>query len=134
MKVAVSASGPAEPDVVWDRYIRPVRWREWSPQIQSVDYPDEELSAGGRGTVHGPCGVAVDFEILTIDSEKRCWSWRVRVAGITMDMLHSVESVIPIVGLTAGTTTRTTLEITGPAPIALGYLPIARIALGRLVR
>ena len=28
----------------------------------------------------------------------------------------------------------TTLEISGPAPIVLGYLPVARIALGRLVR
>lgn len=130
MKVTVSASGPADPDVVWDRYTRPARWHEWSPQIQSVEYPDDTLGRGGRGTVHGPCGVAVQFEILVIDSEKRCWSWRVRVAGITLDLVHTVHPV-PDAGHT-GTTT--SLEINGPVPIVLGYLPIARIALGRLVR
>jgi hypothetical protein len=129
VKASVAASGPADPDTVWDRYVHPARWHEWSPQIVAVEYPDDTLSTGRSGTVHGPCGVAVTFEILAIDTETRWWSWRVSVAGITLDMLHSVFPVVEV-----GSATRTTLEITGPAPIVLGYLPIARIALGRLVR
>ncbi len=130
MKAAVAASGPAAPDVVWDRYIHPGRWHEWSPQILAVDYPDDTLHAGGSGTVHGPCRIAVNFEVLAIDREKRCWTWRVSLAGITLEMAHGVQAVIE----TRPAATRTTLDITGPAPIVLGYLPIARIALGRLVR
>ena len=80
--------------------------------------------------MHGPCGIAANFEILEFSGEKRCWSWRVRVVGITIDMVHSVDPVRDA-GKNASSTT---LEIAGPAPIVLGYLPIARIALGRLVR
>ncbi len=130
MRAGVAASGPAAPDAVWDRYIHPGRWHEWSPQILAVDYPDDTLRAGGSGTVHGPCRIAVDFEVLAIDSEKHCWSWRASVAGITLEMAHGVEAVID----PGAAATRTTLDITGPAPMVLGYLPIARIALGRLVR
>lgn len=129
MKATVAASGPAGPDVVWDRYIHPGRWHEWSPQISSVDYPDESLRPGGRGTVHGPCGIAVKFQIIAVDREKRCWSWRVTLGGITLEMLHEVLPVNATRDVT-----QTTLEINGPAPIVLGYLPVARIALGRLVR
>jgi Polyketide cyclase / dehydrase and lipid transport len=130
VKVSLSASGPADPDAVWDRYIHPARWPEWSPQITSVDYPDRSLSAGGTGTVHGPCGVAVSFEILAVDSEKRCWIWRVRVLGISLRLDHDVRAVNidEVVG------TLTTLEISGPAPLVIGYAPIARLALSRLVR
>ena len=70
MKLTVAASGAADPDIVWDRYVHPARWREWSPQIRSVDYPDQTIGAGGRGTVHGPCGVGVAFEILAVDDEQ----------------------------------------------------------------
>ena len=130
MRATVAASGPAAPDVVWNRYIHPERWHEWSPQTHSVDYPDDTLGGGGCGTVHGPCRIAVDFEVLAVTREKRCWSWRVQIAGISLDMVHGVEVLIG----SAADATRTTLEISGPPPIVLGYLPIARIALGRLVR
>ena len=47
--MTVRAVGPAAPDAVWDRYQRPDRWHEWSPQIRSVDYPGEIIAAGGTG-------------------------------------------------------------------------------------
>ena len=126
MKLTVEASGAADPDTVWDRYVHPARWHEWSPQIRSVDYADPTIGAGGRGTVHGPCGVGVAFEILAVDHETRCWAWRVSVAGVTLVLGHDV--------LAQGSGTRTRLDITGPAPVVIGYVPVARIALGRLVR
>ena len=130
MKASVSASGPADPDDVWDRYVHPARWHEWSPQIMSVDYPDASLSTGGSGTVHGPCGIAVDFEVLSIDDEKRCWSWRVTVLGISLTLDHDVRAV----AAAGPDTALTTLDISGPAPMVIGYAPIARLALNRLVR
>ena len=126
MKLTVAASGTAEPDVVWDRYVHPARLSEWSPQIRSVDYPDPTIATGGRGTVHGPCGVGVAFEILAVDTDNHCWTWRVTVAGITVVLGHDV--------FPQETGSRTTLNISGPAPVVIGYAPIARIALSRLVR
>lgn len=130
MKVTVSASGTAAPDVVWDKYVHPACWPEWSPQIRSVDYPDESLSSGGAGTVHGPCGVAVTFEILAIDAETRCWSWRVMILGIALTLDHDVRPQ----DINGASGTVTTLDINGPAPLVIGYAPIARLALSRLVR
>lgn len=90
-----------------------------------MDYPDPTIAAGGCGTVHGLCGVGVAFEIVAIDHDKRCWSWRATVAGITLILGHDV--------LTHGSGGRATLDISGPAPVVIGYAPIARVALGRLV-
>jgi len=143
--MTVRANGPAAPAAVWDRYVRPQRWSEWSPQIRSVDYRGEIIAAGGTGMLHGPCGVSVRFEIDEVDHDVRRWSWRVKVAGIAMSLGHSVapaESESESDGsATSATTqaadgggTKTTLVIEGPAPIVLGYAPIARIALERLVR
>lgn len=129
MKVSVSASGSADPETVWDRYVRPARWPQWSPQIRSVDYPGEVIAAGGHGVVHGPCGVPVAFEILEVDVDDHSWRWQVTLVGITLTLDHVVAAGP---AGAAGTTTR--LDITGPAPVVLAYAPIARLALGRLVR
>lgn len=139
MRMTVRAAGPAAPDAVWDRYQRPDRWPEWSPQIRSVDYPGEIIAAGGTGVVHGPCGVSVRFEIDEVDQDARRWNWRVKVAGIAMTLGHSVSPQESGAGDSASTGTGgggtiTTLVIDGPAPVVVGYAPIARIALERLVR
>lgn len=133
MKLEVSATGPAKPDTVWDRYRHPAQWSGWSPQILSVDYPgrvratpDASITTGGRGTVHGPCGIGVAFEVLDVDDDKRCWSWRVAAAGVTLILVHDVAAHH------SGSTTG--LRIDGPAPVVVLYAPIARLALGRLVR
>ena len=126
MKLTISATGAADPDEVWDSYVHPSRWSRWSPQIRSVDYPDKVIAAGGNGTVHGPCGMPVAFDILDVDHEKRGWSWAVRIAVVRLTLEHRVAA--------QGSRTVTELVIDGPAPIVLGYAPIARIALARLVR
>ncbi|MEP6560900.1 MAG: SRPBCC family protein [Nakamurella sp.] len=130
--MTVGATGRADLDEVWDRYIHPERWSQWSPQISSVECSDATIQAGSTGTVHGPCGLGVDFEILQVDHHEHRWSWRVKVAFVTMELVHGVQSVT--VGSGETPATETTLDITGPAPIVIGYAPIARIALGRLVR
>jgi hypothetical protein len=120
-------SGPRAADDVWDRYVRPRRWPEWSPQIRSVDYPGETLSAGTRGVVHGPAGLRVPFRILQVDDAGpvRNWSWSVTAAGIPLTLRHTVEAT--------ATGTRTGLTVEGFAPVAALYMPVAGWALHRLV-
>jgi hypothetical protein len=123
----MEVEGPRAADDVWDRYVRPARWPEWSPQIRSVDYPRERLAPATSGVVHGPAGLPVRFRILDVDEAGplRRWSWTASVSGVELALRHTVESTA------AGT--RTGLTIEGFAPAVLAYLPAARWALRRLV-
>ena len=127
MKLTLDATGPADPDDVWERYAAPAAWPSWSPQIRRVDFPGDRISAGASGRVHGPCGVAVDFEIVAVDEPARAWTWRVAgPLGVRMSLGHAVSA-------DAGGS-RATLAIDGSSPFVLGYAPIAQLALNRLVR
>jgi Polyketide cyclase / dehydrase and lipid transport len=121
---AIEATGPRPAPDVWDRYVRPRRWPEWSPQIRRVEYPTETLRPGATGTVRGPGGLPVRFRITAVEPERR-WSWTVSALGVRMRLWHTVEAT------PAGT--RTILAIEGPAPAVLLYLPAAKWALHRLV-
>jgi hypothetical protein len=123
----VTADGPRDADDVWDRYLRPRRWPEWSPQIRSVDYPAEILSPQSAGVVHGPAGLRVDFRVLDVltTGPVRSWSWSVSAAGVPLRLGHTVEATT--------TGTRTGLSVRGFAPAVVLYLPVARWALQRLV-
>ncbi|MFI1990928.1 SRPBCC family protein [Actinoplanes sp. NPDC020271] len=123
----IQVRGPRAADAVWESYVRPQRWPQWSPQIRAVDYPGETLRPGTGGVVHGPAGLRVRFRVLAVDptGPVRSWSWAVSVAGLRLVLRHTVESV------DAGT--RTGLTVDGPAPVVLSYLPVARWALRRLV-
>lgn len=130
MRLSIGATGTADPDVAWDRYVHPSLWPTWSPQITSVDAADSTLRAGTTGTVHGPLGVTVPFTVLHVNAEHRSWSWRVTAVGITLTLHHLVR----LSNEKAMGGSSTMLVIDGPAPVVLGYAPLARIALGRLVR
>ncbi|MDG6106755.1 SRPBCC family protein [Dactylosporangium aurantiacum] len=123
----VSVRGPRDADDVWDRYVRPRRWPEWSPQIRSVRYPGETLRPGAAGVVRGPGGLPVRFRILDVaaDGPVRGWSWSVSAGGVRLHLEHTVQAV------PGGS--RTGLTVRGPAPAVLLYLPLARLALRRLV-
>lgn len=123
----LSVAGPRAADDVWDRYVRPARWSEWSPQIRSVDYPAKLLAEGTSGVVHGLFGLTVRFRIQAVDGTGpvRQWSWTVTAVGVELVLAHTVESV-------AGGT-RTGLTVEGFAPAVVAYLPLARFALYRLV-
>ncbi len=124
----ISVAGPRPVDDVWDRYVRPRRWPEWSPQIRSVDYPGERLTPGISGVVHGPLGLPVHFRILDVEESGpvRSWSWTATAAGVRLTLHHTVEA--------APAGTRTGLTIEGFAPAVAAYLPAAWWALRRLVR
>lgn len=122
----LTATGAAPVDEVWDRYVRPSRWPQWSPQIRSVQTSDERLRAGLTGRVHGPFGVRVGFTVDAVDEAARTWSWRVHVGPIVLRLHHAVRA--------SEGDTRTDLDVDGPLPVVLGYAPLAQWALQRLVR
>jgi hypothetical protein len=131
--LGVSVSGPAAADVVWERYARPDLWKTWSPQIRRVEVASQRLSGGETGRVHGPLGVSVDFTVDLWDEDARMWSWTVRPHGsllsgvrrAQMSLLHTVQP--------EGAGSSTSLVATGIAPLVAAYLPVARLALHRLV-
>ncbi|WP_035856431.1 SRPBCC family protein [Cryptosporangium arvum] len=128
MRHRIDVDGPGHPDEVWDRYARPGRWPEWSPQIRSVEYAAERITPGAGGTVRGPARLPVRFRILDVDptGPRRSWSWTASTAGVRLTLHHTVEPT--------ATGTRTGLLVDGPAAVVLAYLPVARWALRRLVR
>ena len=122
--------GPAPPDEVWERYVHPARWSQWSPQIRSVRYPHARLVPGTSGTVVGPLGVGVPFDVLDVDESDaaaRSWTWSARLGPWRLRMRHEVR---PAAG--GGTVSR--WRVQGPAPVVAAYVPLAWVALRRLVR
>jgi hypothetical protein len=124
--VELRAEGNASPAEAWERYARPALWSTWSPQIRSVGYAPDRLIPGSVGTVHGPAGLRVDFTVVDVDEDARTWSWRVGLGPVALELAHAVEATAD--------GARTTLRVGGPAPVVLGYAPLALVALRRLVR
>lgn len=81
----LTIQGPGEVADVWDRYVRPARWPEWSPQIRGVRYAHPTLGAGTDGVVTGPLGLDVPFRILQVaddDPARRWWTWEIRIPAL----------------------------------------------------
>jgi hypothetical protein len=122
----LTATGVLGPHAVWERYATPSEWPSWAPQILRVECAQDRLAPGLTGRVHGLLGVSADFDVLTVDEERRTWSWRVRSGPVTLTLHHAVLPVPP--------GSRTNLKVEGPAPVVLLYAPVAQVALRRLVR
>ncbi|MGY1640281.1 SRPBCC family protein [Geodermatophilus sp. SYSU D00703] len=125
--LTLHATGSAPPAEVWERYAVPARWPEWAPQITGVELPVPRLAAGVHGRVRGPVGVMLPFTVDAVDEPARQWAWTVFLGPVRLHLLHWVAE-----GPDGGSTTG--LRIDGPAPLVLGYAPLARLAMGRLVR
>ena len=77
---------------------------------------------GMRGVVEGPFGTSAGFEVTSVDEAKGRWAWRVRVGPARLTIAHEVAD-----GMAA-------VEIGGATSLVMAYAPVARAALGRLVR
>ena len=124
----VESRGIASADEAWLRFTTPATWSVWAPLIRSVESSEDELAVGTTGRVHGPPGVAVDFEVTGVDPTRRTWSWRAGrgPAEVTMD-----HHVVPAVG--GGS--RAFLRVPGrSAPLLQPYRVPAAAALRGLVR
>jgi hypothetical protein len=123
--ITIRARGPRTAEEVWDRYARPDLWPSWSPQLRRVECDVHRLTTGVSGRVFGPFGVSAAFVVDEWDEAARRWSWSVRSGHVRIALDHGVEA------LDAGA--RTWLTARAALPIVVGYLPLARLALHRLV-
>jgi hypothetical protein len=124
--VTLSASGAADVDTAWERYAVPQLWSQWAPQITRVDASGARLTPGLTGTVVGPLGVSANFHVDSVEEHARRWAWTVSRGPLTVRLRHGVRE-------RSGGGSTTWLAIDGPLPVALGYLPLAYLALRRLV-
>ena len=120
----IEARGPAPAEEVWDRYATLARWPEWSPQIRRVEASADQLALGVRGTVHVGGVLPLAFTVTSCRPDDRTWSWQVRLGPVTLDLDHAVYP--------AGSGSRTTLSLVGPALLVAAYRPLAQLALRRL--
>ena len=129
----LAASGPRDPDDVWERYARPELWSTWSPQISRVEVDVERIAEGTTGHVVGPLGISVDFEVDVWHEETRRWTWTVRPRLPGPSVVPSPQLRLDHGVVRAGDGTLTWLRVSGPALVVVPYLLPARVALHRLV-
>jgi Polyketide cyclase / dehydrase and lipid transport len=122
---SIRVAGPASPDQVWERYAVPERWPGWAPQISRVQASAPRIAPGVTGRVWAPLGLRVDFVVTEVDGRLRTWAWSVRLGPRRLRLQHGVQAD------PAGSATW--LHVHGPAPVVAAYLPVARLALHRLV-
>ncbi|GAA4399211.1 hypothetical protein GCM10023168_06190 [Fodinibacter luteus] len=127
----LSASGRLPVDAVWERYTHPAWWPVWAPHLREVHYPDAVISPGTTGRVTGVGGVVAVFRIDAVDHEARTWSWSVRSGPVRVSLDHGVDPPDPGSGHPLGCTAW--LVTRALWPVALGYAPVARWSLQRLV-
>jgi Polyketide cyclase / dehydrase and lipid transport len=120
----IEARGPAPVAEVWDRYATIAHWPQWAPQISRVVASADQLALGVRGTVYAVGVLPLAFTVTSCRPEDRTWSWQVRLGPVTLDLDHAV--------LPAGSGSRATLSLAGPALVVTAYAPLARHALRRL--
>ncbi|MGZ8613297.1 MAG: SRPBCC family protein [Actinomycetota bacterium] len=120
MRSRVVVRGPASAAAMWAAYADTSRWDSWAPQITSVD-PAGPIERGMRGAVYGFFGAKARFEVTALDEAARRWTWKVRAGPVRLTIDHEVGDGEAVV------------VIDGPAPFVLAYIPVARLALGRLV-
>lgn len=122
----VEVAGPLDVDEVWRRYTTPELWSGWAPQIRGVDHPTDRIGPGATGVVHGPVGLRVPFVVEVLDDHARRWTWTCGWGRVRVRMGHGVDP--DRLGA------RAWVEVAGPRLLAWAYSPVARRALGRLVR
>ncbi len=124
----VTAEGAAPVEQVWDRYTQPSRWPDWAPQIRRVDVEldDDVITPGARGTVHGPALTFAPFRIRYVDHTSHQWSWWVGMGIFGVGMDHGVDET--------ETGSRAWVRIHAHRYLAAPYVPVAKLALRRLVR
>ena len=89
------------------------------------------MQPGTTGRVTGVGGVVAVFRIDAVDHEARTWSWSVRSGPLRLSFDHGVDPA-------EGDPGRAPAAPPGwsPTPCGrsrVGYAPLARLALGRLV-
>lgn len=126
--VHLNARGRRPAAEVWERYADPALWSSWSPQIRRValDGGARRIGAGVTGRVWSYAPIPVHFRVDAVEETARTWAWTVRLGPVRLHLEHGVEA--------GALKTLTSLSLSGPTPVVLGYAPLARLALRNLVR
>ncbi len=127
--VTVTARSGAPPERVWALLGDPARWPDWAPHLRGAEGLLEE---GARIVVHGPAGVRLPTTITRVDVPWR-WDFRAEPPGpLSLDSVHLLRPV------GRGTAVAVHLRVARLGVVGLGplaaYLPLARLAVGRLAR
>lgn len=120
-RIEVAAELPATPSAAWDALTDTVRWPAWGPSVTDVDCDRRRIRTGTTGRVRLPGGVWVPFTVTDVEPGRR-WDWRVARVPATG---HRVEPVAD------DRRCRVVFEV---PPLAAGYVPVCRRALGDLAR
>lgn len=125
----LAAIGPLSVDEVWTRYSQPVWWPRWAPHLREVEYSEPVVVPGTTGRVRGVGGVVARFRIDAVDEAARTWSWSVAWGPLRLSFEHGVDEAPP----GSGERSEAWVVVLGAWPVVIGYAPIARHALARLV-
>lgn len=126
----LAASGPLPIEDVWERYTQPEWWPQWAPHMRNVEYRHAIVTPGTTGRVEGVGGVVAHFYIDAVDTVAHTWAWSVRSGPIRVCFEHGVD----VAPRTSRRQSVAWLVMHGLWPVVLGYAPIARYSLRRLVR
>lgn len=128
VEITIDATGSAPAGAVWERYMDPSHWSHWATHIAEVEYPENRLSGGTSGRVEGPFWFQVDFDIVSVDELGWTWTWNAwwRRRSIGLTLKHGVAS--------RPDGSRAWITVCGSPALVVPYVPLAKLALVRLVR
>ncbi|RNE48493.1 SRPBCC family protein [Corynebacterium alimapuense] len=129
--VIVEVSGPASPDLAWERYFYPAQWSRWAPHISGVTSSTSTLQPGTHGTVTALGIIRAHFEVVSVNAPSLSWSWTVQLGFSKLVLDHYLSSQ-PHDHADSGTLAR--IELAGPWLVLVAYRPLMRMAMGRLLR
>ncbi len=116
--LSASAELDADPRLAWCLLTDTRAWPRWGPSVRDVDAPARFIGPGATGRVRTAAGIWVPFSVTDWEDQVY-WAWE--VAGVPATG-HRVTPLAP---------GRCRVAFTVPA-WAPFYLPVCRIALGRL--
>jgi hypothetical protein len=138
-RVEVSRRVDAPVDAAWTLLTDVTRWPEWGPSVREVDCDPDQLDEGRfvregtRGRVRLPVRAWVPFRVTSCADHR--WTWRVglpaaRRRRAAIDRTPSVAATGHRVEPTEDGC-RVVFEV---PPLAVGYVPVCRRALGTVAR
>lgn len=121
MNVRIIRRGPAGKYEMWARVRDVHRWPTWMSPVRGVEALGA-LRPGLEGELLVGAGLRVRFEVLGVNEAGPSWSRELRIGPLRLVVDHVVDEGFGLV------------EVSGPFPLPLAYVPFARRSLSRLLR
>ena len=121
MNVRVARRGPAGKYEMWRRCRDLQQWPTWMAGVRDVE-ASGDLRPGLEGALVLPGGVRVAFDVLAVDTLGPAWTRVLRLGPLRLEVEHHVDEGFGLV------------DVSGPFPLPLLYVPLARRSLSRLLR